>query len=133
MRYAMSGGLKLGTAILAKARKVYWDACAWLGLINAETKKHRELRLVWDSAKLGAYEIWTSAFCYAEVFKAKCEEGDVRLKEQSDAAIDSMFEQPHVKRVQVDTTIGKAARKLLRDHPELRKPQDAVHLATAVH
>jgi predicted nucleic acid-binding protein len=91
------------------------------------------LRLIWDAGKRGDYQIWTSAFCYAEVFKAKCEEGDVKLKEESDALIDSMFEQPHVKRVQVDVVIGRSARKLLREFPELRKPQDAIHLATALH
>ena len=118
---------------MAKVRRVYWDACAWLGLINAELKKHRELRLVWDAAVRGDYEIWTSAFCYAEVFKAKCEDGDTKLKEESDALIDSMFEQPHVKRVQVDVVIGRSARKLLREFPGLKKPQDAIHLATALY
>lgn len=118
---------------MAKAKRVYWDACAWLGLINKESKKHRELQLVWTGAARGDYEIWTSAFSYAEVFKTRCEDGDAILQAESDAIIDQMFEQAHVKRVQVDVVIGRLARKLLRDYPELKKAQDAIHLATAIH
>lgn len=117
---------------MAKARRVYWDACAWLGLVNHESKKHRELQIIWGAAERGEYEIWTSAFSYAEVFKARCEEGDAILKAESDGRIDRMFEQAHVKRVQVDAVIGRLARKLLRENPMLKKPQDAIHLATAV-
>lgn len=115
-----------------KVKKVYWDACAWLGLINKEAAKHRELRLIWEAGTQGAYEIWTSFFTYAEVFKAKCEDGDLSLPADSDKVIDSMMDQPHVKRTQVDFVIGQLARKLLREHPELKKPQDAIHLASAV-
>jgi predicted nucleic acid-binding protein len=115
-----------------KVKRVYWDACAWLGLINNEAARHRQLRMIWDSASQGAYEIWTSTFTYAEVFKAKCEEGDVTLAAESDKRIDEMMEQPFVKRVQVDVPTGRLARQLLREHPELKKPQDAIHLATAI-
>jgi hypothetical protein len=39
--------------------------------------------------------------------------------------------QDYVQRVQVDVDVGTAARRLLRRFPQIRKPQDAVHAATA--
>lgn len=112
--------------------KVYWDACAWLGLINGESEKQADLEFVWAKGEHGEAEIWTSAFSVAEVFKAKCEKWE-GLSPENDALIDSLFDQNFVKVVQVDLEIARLAKALLRTHAKLKKPSDAIHLATAVH
>ncbi len=114
-------------------RRVYWDACAWLGLLNGETDKQFALQHVWGKALRGEVEIWTSSFCLAEVYKTKCEGGTAALSPDGDKQIDDMFDQDFVKVVQVDTDVARLARRLLRAHVKLRKPSDAIHLATAVH
>ena len=48
-------------------KRIYWDACAWIGYINAETEKITALRAIWEAAKRGKYQIWTSTFSYLEV------------------------------------------------------------------
>ena len=113
--------------------KVYWDACAWLGLLNGESEKLAALQHVWGKASKGEIEIWTSAFCLAEVYKAKCEGGLASLGPEDDQHLDNLFDQDFVKIVQVDFDIGLLARRLLRSHAKLKKPSDAIHLATAVH
>lgn len=30
---------------MAKIKNVYWDACAWLGMLNGEPKRQRELQI----------------------------------------------------------------------------------------
>ena len=60
---------------MAELRKVYWDACVWLGLINGEPNKMRAVEYVYNSARSGTYEIWTSTMSYVEVFRIKAEEG----------------------------------------------------------
>jgi len=58
---------------LASKKKVYWDSCAWLGLINEEPDKIDSCRHVIDLARNGDIEIWTSTYTLAEVFKRKCD------------------------------------------------------------
>lgn len=55
------------------------------------------------------------------------------ISPENDAKIDALFEQDFVKTVQVDFDIARLAKRLLRSHQKLRKPSDAIHLATAVH
>lgn len=38
-------------------RRVYWDACAWIGLLNNEPDKHPPLRIIWEHAQRGQFEI----------------------------------------------------------------------------
>lgn len=113
--------------------RVYWDACAWLGLLNGEAGRQQHLEHVWRKAELGEAEIWTSVFCIAEVYRVKCEDNWAALSPENDANIDALFEQDFVKTVQVDFDIARLAKRLLRTHEKLRKPSDAIHLATAVH
>ena len=113
--------------------QVYWDACAWLGLLNGEVEKQRSLEQVWLKAQKGEVEIWTSAFCYAEVYRVKCEENWDKIDPANDQKINNMFDQDFVKIVQVDAEIGKLAKSLLRTYQKLKKPSDAIHLATAVY
>jgi predicted nucleic acid-binding protein len=114
-------------------KKVYWDACAWLGLINGEPDKAQELEVVWEKAKHGEIEIWTSAFCLAEVYKVKCEDGKIGLAPEDDDKIDDLFDQDWVYIPQVDLAVARLAKSLLRSQPKLKKPSDAIHLATAIH
>lgn len=111
--------------------KFYWDACAWIGLINQEPDKIDSLRYVIEEAQKGKIEIWTSTFTLAEVFKKKCSSNQAALDPADDTAFEDYLAQDFVQRVQVDTDVGTAARRLLRKFPTLRKPQDAIHAATA--
>jgi predicted nucleic acid-binding protein len=113
-------------------KKVYWDACAWLGLLNGEPDKAAELEVVWRKAEHGEVEIWTSAFCIAEVYKAKCEGGSVGLAPEFDEQINNMFDQDFVQIAQVDLRVARLAKELLRTHSKLSKPSDGIHLATAM-
>ena len=77
-------------------------------------------------------EIWTSTFTLAEVFKKQCEGRGVSLPESQDVAFEKYIAQNFLVLVQVDFEIGVEARRLLRKYPELKKPPDAVHLASAL-
>ena len=90
--------------------------------------------MIWADAKAQKCEIWTSAFNYLEVIKAKNDDGDPIPVDQSDAQVDAMFGQPHVQMVQLDQIVAKLARDLRRIHGAngMGRP-DAIHLATAMH
>lgn len=91
------------------SRRVYWDACAWIGFINEEPQKIRPLRFIWEAAQRGEYEIWASVYCYVEVLKLRAASGDPIPIEESNRIIDEMFQQPHVKRVQLDVEVARLA------------------------
>lgn len=44
----------------ANPLKVYWDSCAWIGLVNAEPDKLPALRHIYALARKGLVEIWSS-------------------------------------------------------------------------
>ena len=111
--------------------KYYWDACVWIGLINQEADKFASLRFVIEQAQKGDVEIWTSAFTLAEVFKKKCSGVQAGLESDGDEAFEDYLARDFIQRVQVDFDVGTAARRLLRRFPAIRKPQDAIHVATA--
>ena len=118
---------------MAELRRVYWDACVWLGLINGEPNKLRAVEYVYNSARSGTYEIWTSTMSYVEVFRIKAEEGKPKPYNASVLdKIEEMFEQDFVKLVPVDVEVAKLARRLLREHDKLKKRPDAIHLASAI-
>jgi predicted nucleic acid-binding protein len=117
---------------LATKPRYYWDACSWIGLINQEAGRIDSLRYVNELAQKGDVEIWTSTFTLAEVFKKKCADGAGGLPPESDKAFEDYLEQDHVRQVQVDSMVGTVARRLLRKYPKIKKPQDAIHLATAI-
>jgi predicted nucleic acid-binding protein len=113
-------------------RRLYWDSCDFLGLINPDEAKHADCRAVWEEAQRGDAILFTSFFAFAEVFKAKCEGPAKPLAEAQDKAIEALLRQRWVQPVVVDERIGTAARRLMRQHPECKKPSDAIHLATAL-
>jgi len=106
------------------ARRVYWDACTFLGLINNEADKHSACLEVWQEATQGSTLIYTSFFTWSEVFKVKCDGPAKPLDNQSDVAIHAMLSQAFIEGVVVDEGIGLAARQLMRKHPECKKPPD---------
>ena len=113
--------------------KYYWDACAWLGLLNREPDKYAALKSVWEQGERGECTILTSALSRVEVFRKKCEKIDGKpLPLDKDIEILKMFDQEHVVTVQLDSLIAERARNLLREHTELKKAPDAIHLATGL-
>lgn len=89
-------------------------------------------RAVWSEAEKGDVLIYTSFFTFAEVFKAKCEGTAKPLAEEQDQNIEKLLRQKFIRPVVVDERIGVTARRLMRHHPECKKPSDGVHLATAL-
>jgi predicted nucleic acid-binding protein len=87
---------------------------------------------VWREAEQGQVWIYTSFFTFVEVFKAKCEGPSKPLSEEKDKEMEQFLRQKWIKPVVVDERIGIAARRLMRLHPECKKPSDGVHLATAL-
>lgn len=117
---------------MADKRRYYWDACAWIALIQQEKDRFEDLNYLVDEAKAGKVEIWTSAFTLAEVFKRPCDGAQKGLNIVDDTIFESFMLQDIVVRVQVDYDVGTLARRLLRSYPAIAKPQDAIHLATAL-
>ena len=66
----------------------------------------------------------------AEVFKKKCGTENTKLQEVKDGKFDDLIEKELIKKAQVDFDIGQTARRLLRRFPKIRKPSDAIHVAT---
>lgn len=104
----------------------------WIALIKREEGRFDACKFVVEKAQRGEVEIWTSMFTLAEVWKRRCGGDDVGLPEADDQAFEDYIEQDFVKRVAVDTDVGTAARRLLRKYPTIGKPQDAIHVATAL-
>jgi predicted nucleic acid-binding protein len=117
---------------LAEKPKVYWDACAWIGLIRQEADKIDALRYFIERAQKNEIRIWTSTFTLAEVYKRKCDGEQKGIAETQDRAFEDYLSQEYVILAQVDVDVGKLARLLLRKYPTIGKPQDAIHVATAV-
>lgn len=118
---------------MAELRRVYWDANVWLGLINGEPNKIRAVDYIYNAARTGTHEIWTSTLAFVEVFRIA---GEEKLsKPYSDGNLDKieeMFEQDFIKLVPVDVEVAKLARRLRREHSGLSKGPDAIHLASAI-
>jgi predicted nucleic acid-binding protein len=117
---------------LADRPKYYWDACAWIALIQQEPGRFDDLSYVIDEAKNGNVEIWTSNFTLAEVYKRPCGTQSSALAIAEDSDFEDFILQDFVTRVQVDFNVGTVARRILRQYPTIAKPQDGIHLATAL-
>ena len=110
--------------------RVYWDSCVWLGIINDEPDKVDSAKWVIERAERGEVEIWTSTITLAEVYKVR---GGGEADPEADKKLDDFLSQPYIVHVQVDQDVAMEARRLLRARmPGLRKPFDAIHLASAV-
>jgi len=112
------------------AERVYWDSCVWIGLLNEEPDKVDAAKWIIERGEAGEVEIWTSTITLAEVYKIR---GPAEADPEGDKKLDEFLSQPYVVHVQVDQDIAMEARRLLRAKlPGLRKPNDAIHLASAV-
>jgi len=127
---------------MANVKKVYWDSCAWLGLLNKESERIQELEFIWVKAERGEVEIWTSTVSQMEVFKLAEEkralelQGNIAKKEiltdENLSLIENVFDQPFVKRIPLDVEISSRARRVYRETPGLNKVPDAAHLVSAM-
>lgn len=118
---------------LANPTQVYWDSCAWLGLVNGEMNRKIQLESIYSQGRTQLVEIWTSAVSIVEANRLKSEMQMAKpIPQGSDRALDGLLFQPFVKIVPVDTVIARTARKLLRETTGLRKLPDAIHLASAL-
>jgi len=104
----------------------------WIALINREPGSFESCKYVIEMAQKGEVEIWTSAFTYAEVFKRRCHNESCGISPQDDTNFEDYLTQGFITLIQVDRDVGIAARRLLRNNPKLGKPQDAIHLASAL-
>jgi predicted nucleic acid-binding protein len=121
----------------ASPKRVCWDACAWIALIQKERIRNEAgaliedryalCRSVIDMAEKNKVEIVSSGLCLAEV--SKNPPGSPSTEDR----VGAYFEHDFVVVAPVDTNVGTRARQLLvANHAGLRKPQDAVHVATAL-
>jgi len=117
---------------LVELKKIYWDSCVWISVINDEPGRVEICQYLLDCANKREVEIWTSSLTLAEVFKKKCGALTVAIDPTKDVDFETFIQQDFLVEVQVDHEIGVTARRLLRAHAELKKPMDAIHLATAV-
>jgi predicted nucleic acid-binding protein len=114
-------------------KRVYWDACAWIALIQKEKipvagssaieDREQMCRTVIEAAKQGKLEIVASTLCLVEV-----------CKESSNNTADKLadyFETDYLLMVALDRFVAEEARKLMQGGLGL-KPPDASHIATAL-
>lgn len=118
---------------MAKPQKIYWDTCAFIGLLNGEPDKKRELEIVYGAARQGDFEIWTSTLSMVECRRLGTEEHVQKpLNKDNDKKISDLFMQSFIKPIPMAVDIAENARTLWRDTVGLGKYQDAVHLASAL-
>ncbi len=101
-------------------------------MIQQDATRFDSLSYVVEEAKNGKVEIWTSNFTLAEVYKRPCDGQQKGLTVTEDVPFEDFITQDFVTRVQVDFDVGILARRLLRQHPTIVKPQDGIHVATAL-
>jgi predicted nucleic acid-binding protein len=120
---------------MATPRRIYWDACVWIALIQQEQIRDVTGKLVDDrygmcrnviaAAERDQLEIATSALSFAEVCKTP------GIADQTEDKIAAFFEKDYVLPVNLDRAVGERARALMRMGISKFKPADACHLATA--
>lgn len=104
----------------------------WIALIGEEVGRVERCDALIQQAKNGELEIWTSSLTLAEVYKFKCGADLKQLAQEKDQAFEMFLQQPYVVQIQLDHSVGVHARRLLRAHsPPLKKPNDAIHVASA--
>jgi predicted nucleic acid-binding protein len=115
-------------------RRIYWDACAWIALIQRERiadgkgnieDRDAMCRAVIEVAKRGHIEILTSTLPFAEVCK------DPQIKNSPTDAVGDYFENDYILPINLDRIVGERARALMTSGFGALKPSDALHIASA--
>lgn len=120
-------------AILTEPRKLYWDACVWIALIGGEVGRADQCESIVAMARARDFQIWTSSLTLVEVYKHRMAPPvSGALRADKDQEFEAFMLQDFVDEVQVDHEIALRARRLLRENFQLKKPKDAIHLATAL-
>lgn len=118
---------------MSSPTKLYWDSCAWLGLVNGEPGRKEALEAIYEQARRRIVEIWTSTLSIVEANRLSSEVHMPKpVPPDSLAILDNLLFQEFVKLIPVDTVIARDARTLVRETPKLQKKADAVHLASAI-
>lgn len=118
---------------MAKPVLIYWDTCAWIGLLNGESDKKRELGIVYGNARSGKCEIWTSTLSMIECRYVQSEKDQPRpLDDENNKIISRMFRQPFVKPIPMSVDIVEDARGIWRNTKDMGSYQDAIHLSSAL-
>ena len=120
-------------AIIKKSiDQYYWDSCLWIELISGrQSESFDRCRYVLDLVKLNEAHLYTSAFTLAEVWKVQCSnEWKTLIPDMDQDFIE--FRDNYATIFQVDYSVGNTARKLLREYVNLKKPSDAIHLASCI-
>src|ERR1044072_8397939 len=120
---------------MANPKRIYWDACVWIALIQQETVRDEKGKLIEDrfamcrnvlaAAERDFGEIATATLSFAEV----C--GPPETRTHGETRIAEFFEVDYVLTVNVDRAVGELARTLLMSGFSKLKPADACHLAPA--
>lgn len=113
--------------------RYYWDTCAFIGLINGEHDKVRELSIIYERARKGQVQICTSALSSVECRRlAREQQASKPLCNENEKIISDLFRQPFVIVMPLSLEVSEKARALWRTTQGLEKWQDAVHLASAL-
>ena len=111
--------------------RIYWDSCVWLALLNQETDKGPDPGLIYENAKDGKCELWTSVISINECRRLKTEEGKPRpYNEKNAQIIRSMFHQPFIKLISLTHQIAEESTKIWRT-TEVGNYRDFIHLTSA--
>jgi len=120
---------------MPKTKRVYWDACIWIAVINEErsvpikdgTTENRfaMCESVMEQAKSGNLEIVVSAFTLAEVCKSR------EAKDENPSKLPNFLDHDFMIVVPVDKDVGLKAQSLQISGLVSLKPPDAIHLASA--
>ena len=118
---------------MAKPVNLYWDTCAWIGLLNGEPDKNRELEIIYGNAMSGKYELWTSTLSMIECRRVDSEREKPRpLQDDNNKQISRLFRQPCVKLISVTMDIAEEARAIWRTNADIRDYHDCIHIASAL-
>ena len=100
-------------------------------ITQSDPERFDQCLYVIEEAEAGRVELWTSAFTLAEVYKKKCPEVG-GIPQDKDRDFENYIEQEFITKVQVDVEVATLARRLLRQFPTIKKPQDATHIASCL-
>ena len=113
-------------------RRVYWDACTWIALIQREkiavggSDRDTLCRAVIAEAKKNKIEILTSTLSLVEVCK------NPKIRTSDEDQIGAYFENDYILLMNLDRLVGEHARQLMTSGHAGLKPLDAVHVSSAI-